>query len=143
MVEGVSRLKLTAACLPTNQCTLARNPNAPDCVEVPCGTPCDRGSPSPPAAPAPPTGGSAPPPAPTDRAEFYCEGGAEFLPPAKTCGKKTPWGAVPPTDDERTAEALAKLDPDVRQLLSTLTLEQKVGQMVQLNIDEVRWASFS
>ena len=32
---------------------------------------------------------------------------------------------------------MAKLDPDVRQLLSGMSLEQKVGQMVQLNIDEV------
>eukprot|EP01052_Picozoa_sp_SAG31_P024260 SAG31_NODE_2052_length_6556_cov_2.005111_1_plen_1569_part_00 len=122
------------------QCSLARNPDAVDCERPPCGIQCENITPAPPPAPSGQSSPSSMPPAPpppTDRTAFYCSEGAEYVPPPKTCGQKTPWGKTPPTDEERTQAAIASFDPEVRSLLASLTLEQKVGQMVQLNIDEV------
>jgi beta-glucosidase len=53
------------------------------------------------------------------------------------CARRSPWGHVPPTDAARTSAAIDQLDADVRKQLRGMTVEEKVGQMVQLNIDEI------
>lgn len=46
------------------------------------------------------------------------------------------WGKPAITDVQRDQATLASFSPRVRQLLAGMSVEQKVGQMVQLNVDE-------
>ena len=69
--------------------------------------------------------------------EYYCDPDIFAKGEDRVCARRSSWGHVPPTDEARSAAAIEQLDDDVRTILAGLTLEQKIGQMVQLNIDEI------
>ena len=69
-------------------------------------------------------------------------GGDSVTPPvalasdAAACAAVNSWGKPQITDQQRNQQTMASFSPRVRALLAGMTTEQKVGQMVQLNIDE-------
>lgn len=55
---------------------------------------------------------------------------------ACTAGQLSSWGHDKISDDQREKAALSTFSPRVRSLLSGMSLQQKIGQMTQFNLNE-------